>query len=139
MAARRGKQGKRDVIAFEMNLSQNLSEIKNSLLDGSYKPGEYRQFYIFDPKLRLIHAPLYKDVVIQRCICDQVLAPLLENKLIYDNAACRVGKGTHFSLNRLTVFIREFYRRHGTDGYLLKCDVKKYFENINHGILKQKL
>ena len=138
-AARRGKQGKRDIIIFEMKLSQNLFEIKNSLLDGSYKPGDYRQFYVYDPKVRLIHAPLYKDVVVQRCICDQFLAPFLENRLIYDNAACRKDKGTHFAINRLSQFLRNYYKQHGAAGYILKCDFQKYFNNIDHDILKYKL
>ena len=138
-AARRGKQSKRDVICFEMNLAENICSLQRKLLDGSYTPGAYRQFYIFDPKLRLIHAPLYKDVVVQHCICDQVLAPLLENRLIYDNAACRKGKGTHFAIYRLTGFLRDYYKRYGAHGYILKCDFRKYFANIDHSILKQKL
>jgi hypothetical protein len=35
--------------------------------------------------------------------------------------------------------MREHYQQRGTDGYLLKCDIRKYFENINHGVLKSKL
>lgn len=109
------------------------------MLDGAYAPGAYRQFYVFDPKVRLIHAPLYKDVVAQHCICDQVLAPLLENRLIHDNAACRRGKGTHFAIYRLTDFMRDYHKWHGAHGYILKCDFRKYFANIDHVILKQKL
>jgi retron-type reverse transcriptase len=138
-AARCGKQGKFDVIHFEINLSENICSLQRRLQDGSYKPGAYRQFYIFDPKVRLIHAPLYKDVVVQHCVCDQVLAPLLENRLIYDNAACRIGKGTHFAIYRLTGFLRSYYKQHGAHGYFLKCDFRKYFANIDHDILKQKL
>jgi len=59
--------------------------------------------------------------------------------LIYDNAACRKDKGTHFAIDRLSGFMRDFYRKHGTGGYFLKCDIRKYFENINHDVLKGKL
>ena len=122
-----------------MNLAEYICSLQRGLLDGSYAPGKYRQFYIFDPKVRLIHAPLYKDVVVQHCICDQVLGPLLENRLIYDNSACRRGKGTHFAMYRLTGFMRNYYKLHGARGYILKCDFSKYFANIDHSILKQKL
>ena len=122
-----------------MKLSENIEDLLSRLQNRSYKPGAYRRFYITDPKVRLIHAPLYKDVVVQRCICDQVLAPLLEKRLIYDNAACRKDKGTHFSIYRLTGFMQDYYRINGTNGYILKCDFYKYFANINHSILKQKL
>ena len=138
-SARLGKQHKRDVIRFEMNLAENICYLQRKLMDGSYVPGKYRQFYVFDPKVRLIHAPPYKDVVVQHSICDKALAPLLENRLIYDNAACRRGKGTHFAMNRLTGFLRDHYKLHGARGYVLKCDFRKYFANIDHEVLKRKL
>ena len=59
---------------------------------------------IHDPKERLIHAPAYRDRVMQHCFCDNILAPVLEKRMIYDNAASRIGKGTHFAINRLSGF-----------------------------------
>lgn len=64
---------------------------------------------------------------------------MLEPRLIYDNAACRMGKGTHFAMDRLSKFMRNHYRQHGIDGYFLKYDIRKYFDNIDHEILKNKL
>ena len=94
---------------------------------------------VHDPKERMIHALHYKDRVVQHCICDEVLAPTLDKLLIYDNAACRIGKGTHFAIGRLSNFLLKFYKRHGTKGYFLKCDIRKFFDNIDHEILKGKL
>lgn len=68
-------------------------------------------------------------------MCDNVLMPQLDKRLIYDNAASRKGKGTHFAMDRLTEFIRKFHRRHGTSGYILKCDISKYFDRIDHDVL----
>lgn len=59
--------------------------------------------------------------------------------MIYDNAACQKGKGTHFALDRFTKFLREHYKQYGRDGYVLKCDIHKYFANIDHEVLKGKL
>ena len=128
-----------EVIRFEMNLAENLCTLQSKLEDRSYRPRGYKHFMIYEPKARSIFAPDYADRVVQHCLCDNIIMPKLEPRLIYDNAACRVGKGTHFSLDRLTKFIREHYRKHGTQGYFLKCDVKKYFENIDHEVLKRKL
>ena len=139
MAARRGKRNKADVIRFEMNLAQNLCEIKHSMRNKEYHPRGYKSFMLFEPKARSIYAPDYADRVVQHCLCDNIVMPTLEPKLIYDNAACRIGKGTHFSINRLSGFMREYHRLCGANGYFLKCDVRKYFENINHVVLKQKL
>ena len=137
--ARRSKRTTREVIEFEMNLGENLTALSDSLKNRTYRMQDYYSFAIYDPKYRMIHALHYRDRVVQHCLCDEVLAPILDKKLIYDNSACRIGKGTHFAMERLSGFLREFYRKHGTDGYFLKCDIRKFFDNIDHLVLKQKL
>ena len=137
--ARRSKRHTREVIDFEMNLGENLTALSDALRDGTYEMMGYYSFAIHDPKYRVIHALHYRDRVVQHCLCDEVLAPVLDNKLVYDNAACRQGKGTHFALSRLSVFLHSFYRRYGTNGYFLKCDIRKFFDNIDHVVLKNKL
>lgn len=137
--ARRSKRTTREVIEFEMNLSKNLTELSNSLKDGTYKMHDYYTFNIYDPKFRVISALYYQDRVVQHCLCDEVLAPILDKKLIYDNSACRIGKGTHFAIGRVSKFLHRFYNRYGTSGYFLKCDIRKFFDNIDHNILKEKL
>ena len=42
-------------------------------------------------------------------------------------------------MNRLNSFLRAFYRKHGTHGWILKCDVRKYFDSIDHDALKRML
>jgi len=138
-AARLGKRGRTDVIRFEMDLAKNLYELQQELKDKTYRPRGYKHFMVYEPKARSIYAPDYADRVVQHCLCDNILMPIFEKKLIYDNAACRVGKGTHFSMDRLSGFMREYYRLYGASGFFLKCDIKKYFDNVNHDILKQKL
>lgn len=137
--ARRSKRNTREVIEFEMALGKNLSDLSDAIKNGTYKMQDYYSFAIYDPKYRVIHALHYRDRVVQHCLCDEVLAPILEKKLIYDNAACRIGKGTHFAIGRVSKFLHDFYNKHGANGYFLKCDIKKFFDNIDHKILKQKL
>lgn len=137
--ARRGKRSNKEVVEFELNLASNLTALAKSLEEGSYLVSGYYTFTVHDPKDRVIHALHYKDRVVQHCICDEVIAPTLDRKLIYDNAACRLGKGTHFAIRRLSKFLHEFYNRHGTSGWFLKCDIRKFFDNIDHETLKMKL
>lgn len=118
--ARRGKQGKREVIEFEMNLSQNLCTLSEELRKRTYHIQGYYCFHVYEPKKRTIHALRYRDRIVQHCLCDEVLEPLLERHLIYDNAACREGKGTLFAIERLSLFMRKFYRAHGHAGCFLK-------------------
>jgi len=138
-AARKGKRGKREVINFELNLSQNLCDLQRQFEERSYLPKGYTEFKVYEPKERVIFAPDYSDRVVQHCLCDNILQPVLERRLIYDNSACRIGKGTHFSIYRLSEFLGRFYKEHKCDGYFLKCDIRKYFYSINKSVLKAKL
>ena len=137
--ARRGKRTTREVIEFEMNLSDNLIRISEELKNGTYNISGYYNFEIYDPKYRVIHALHYRDRVVQHCLCDEVLVPLIDKKLIFDNSACRIGKGTHFAIKRISYFLNSFYKQNGVEGYFLKCDIRKFFDNIDHKILKGKL
>jgi retron-type reverse transcriptase len=138
-AARLGKRHKKDVIAFEMDLANQLCSLRSRLEDGSYALGGYQHFMIHDPKEREIQALSYADRVVQHSLCDNVLAPLFERRLIFDNCACRKGKGTSFGIGRLSRFMGEHFRRHGAQGYFLKADVRKYFLSIDHEVLLARL
>ena len=138
-AARLGKRNTGEVITFEMNLSENLINLKQQLEDGTYNISGYYEFMVHDPKDRVIHALHYRDRIVQHALCDEILAPVLDKKLIYDNAACRKEKGTDFALNRTTGFMRKIYRTYGGDAWALRFDIRKYFDNIDHETLKCRL
>jgi RNA-directed DNA polymerase len=138
-ATAKGKRNKKDVIDFELDLSSNLWKLHDELESRKYRLSGYHYFQIYDPKKRKIQALSIRDRIVQHSICDNILKPYFEPRLIYDNAACRVGKGTRFATDRLTEFMRAYYRQHGTKGYILKFDIRKFFDSINHNVLKQKL
>lgn len=124
---------------FELNLSRNLWELIEQMEDKMYRIGGYHKFMIYDPKEREIQALSFRDRVVQHCLCDNILVPYFEKRLIYDNAACRVGKGTHFAMGRLSFFLHNHYKSHGTKGYILKYDIRHYFDSIDHDVLKERL
>lgn len=133
---RMSKQHKGEVIRFESNLAVNLNNLNKELTTKNYKLGNYKKFYIYEPKERLIEALPFKDRVVVRCFCNVSLKPKIERKLIYDNCACRKGKGTTFAIDRLHKFLRKEYLKENNDNvYFLKCDIRKYFPSINHEIL----
>ncbi len=137
--ARRCKQDRREVIRYELLLSENLQRLSFHLKNSTYRINNYHKFIIHDPKTREIQALSYGDRIVQHCLCDNVLGPYLDKRLIYDNSACRVGNGTHFALDRLTYFMRDFYKKYGSNGYILKCDIRKYFDSVDHEILVKKI
>lgn len=135
LKSRRGKRNQKEVIDFEMNLGWNLTKLRGELMSGTYKPKPYKEFRIYDPKERIIHALQYRDRIVQHTLCDNVIAPYMERHLIYDNAASRKEKGTHFAMDRLSGFLRSYYNRYGNSGYFLKFDIRKFYDSIDHDIL----
>ncbi|MBC8277086.1 MAG: group II intron reverse transcriptase domain-containing protein [FCB group bacterium] len=129
--ARRGKQYREYAVDFENRLEENLLELAEELKTGAYFPGDYRTFYIREPKRRLISAAPFRDRVVHHAVIG-VIEPYFDKKLIEDTYACRKGKGTHKALDRCQYFLRRF-------DWALKCDVRKYFPSIDHLILLEQL
>lgn len=135
----KGKRQTTEVVQYESNLHMQLWWLMQRLEHRQYQIGGYHRFVIYEPKKREIQALAFSDRVFQHLLCDNVLMPYFEPRLIYDNAACRVGKGTHFACKRLELFLRKHYKLYGNKGYILKFDIKKYFNSIHHAVLKEKL
>lgn len=129
--AMRGKKLKAPVAKFYFHLEKEVIRLERELSAGTYCPGPFHQFEIHEPKLRTIHSSVFSDRVVHNAICN-VIEPIFERRLIADSYACRHGKGTHSAVKR----VQEFSRRYD---YFLKCDVKKYFESIDHVALKMLL
>ena len=136
---RRSKLHKNEVVEFELNKSHELYKLYEELNRKTYQISPYRTFYIYEPKKRRVDATPYRDRVVQNCFVDNYLFPLLENRLIYDNAACKKNKGTDFARNRLKAFLLDAYKKYGLNFYVLTFDIHHYFESINHNILKDKI
>ncbi|MDL2220828.1 RNA-directed DNA polymerase [Eubacteriales bacterium OttesenSCG-928-N14] len=134
--ARCCKRYKPEVMAFEQDLNTNLITLCRELADGSYRLPPYQTFMVHEPKRREICCLPYRDRVVQRSLCDNVLIPYFAPRLVYDNCACQKGKGTHFGLYRVSGFLREHYHRHGTQGWILKGDITRYFYSIDAQRLK---
>lgn len=88
-------------------------------------------------KTRDIKSVYFSERVVQKNLCKNILYPLFTRSLIYDNSASQKYKGTHFSLSRLQKHLSKYYRKYGNEGYILLIDFSKYFENIDHTILKE--
>ncbi|MBP7228502.1 MAG: hypothetical protein KA988_05275 [Longilinea sp.] len=129
--AARGKRSHAAVASFEFDLEENLLRLRDELRSASYQPGEYVNFWIHDPKRRLISAAPFRDRVVHHALCN-VIQPLWERRFVYDSYANRVGKGTHKALDRATQYLRRFR-------YVLPLDVRKFFPSVDHAILLQQL
>lgn len=131
LKARRHKTSKNVVKNFSKNVNKNLLIVQKNLKSKPAILSSYSQFTIYEPKERLISVVPFIDRVMHHAIMN-VLEPVFEKQFIYHTYACRKGKGSHKA-------IKYAFSKAKNCEFFLKLDVKKYFDNIDHQILKQKL
>jgi len=134
LASRRAARGKRrrpDVEAWLLREESELLALRDELLGGGYRPGPYRFFEIHEPKRRVIAAAPFRDRVAHHALC-HFLSPVLERRFIARSFSCQLGKGTTAARE----CCRQLTNRHR---YVLKCDVRKFFPNLDHAVLLAKL
>src|SRR3989338_7780813 len=139
--ARKGKTQKQYVLEFEQNLQNNLEKLHRELVSKTYHPQLLRTFILRDPKTRKISVSDFRDRVVHHAICN-ILEPIFEQRFIYDSYANRKGKGALAALQRFEAFMKKIsknsacYRKRQDDnfikGFVLKADVKHYFDTVNH-------
>ena len=91
-------------------------------------------FYISEPKLRKIEKSRYIDRIVHRWVVDNFLTPYFVPTFINTSYACLKGKGMHkacLEVQKAMLHCKRIWREY----YVLKMDVRKYFENINKNIL----
>ena len=134
--AKCGKGYKKSSARFNLAALDGVNWLISQLRDKTYRVSEYSEFKVYEPKERVIQTSSFKDKVIQHSLCDNVIMPRLQRVFILDNCAGQKGKGTLFGLDRLRDQMLQFYSRYGFAGYILKCDITKFFYSISHDQLK---
>lgn len=131
---RKGKIKKDDVMQFEYSLEQNIFKLYRDLINKKYKHGQYKKFWIYDPKLRQINKATVIDRVLHHAVF-KVLNPIFEPTFISNSFSCRIGKGTHKGVDTVEKILREVSRNNTRNCYVLKCDIQKFFDSVDHQIL----
>ncbi|EKE16231.1 MAG: RNA-directed DNA polymerase (reverse transcriptase) [uncultured bacterium] len=130
----RGKRKKKDVAEFEFDLENNLFALHEILKNKTFKHCKYTAFNVCDPKLRRIHKAIVRDRVLHHAIF-RILYPIFDKSFIFDSYSCRIEKGTHRAVDRLEKFAGKLSRNNTKDIFALKCDIRKFFDSIDQGIL----
>lgn len=128
----RGKRLTRGFLEFKEFDALNLAELAQDMAIGNYVQGVPSEFFVLDPKRRLISALPFRDRVAQQALC-LVIAPIFDRALLPRSFACRPGKGTHAGTIALQRDLRHLSRRGPV--YFLKTDFSRYFASIERGIL----
>lgn len=134
---RKGVAWKSSVQKYVTQAPLNVFQTHVKLMQDKFKSGGFYEFDIMERgKLRHIRSVGIGERVVQRCLCDYALNPVLQRTFIYDNGASLQGKGYSFSVRRLCQHLREHYRKHSTEGYILLFDFSKFFDRVSHDLIK---
>lgn len=125
---------RKEAIYFAMSKERKLRCLQKELEDRTYRPGSYIEFYVFEPKKRLVHAPHIRDKIVQFSI-HTVLQGIYRSVFIKDSYACLEEKGTHEAVHRIQHYMRLAQWKY-EEPYIVKIDVRKFFYSINRDILK---
>ena len=137
---RRASGWKDSTQRYGLNLLSEVRALRQELREGSYSQGQGSTFKQCEQgHTRLIKALTVRDTVMQHSLCDSLLVPELSRHLIHDNGASLKGKGISFTRRRFEEHLRWHFRRYGTEGYILKIDFRKYFDNIRHDVLEAQI
>ncbi|MDD3531410.1 MAG: reverse transcriptase/maturase family protein [Candidatus Pacebacteria bacterium] len=139
---KRDKRNRPDVERFEKNIEQEVFNLSHELRTKTYWHGSYYAFLIRDPKLRNINKATVRDRVLHHAIF-KILNPIFEPTFILTSFSCRIGKGTHKGVEYLANSLRAVSQNNIHSCFALKCDVRKFFDSIDHetllGVLRRRI
>ena len=137
LKCKNGVMWKASVSHYMLNIIEETARLESQLKSGEYHSRPLRPFTVqSNGKMRTVMGVAFRDRVYQRSLNDNAIYPQIIKSFIYDNGACQKKKGTIFSRERLVCFLQRFYRKHGTNGYVLQCDIKGYYPNMRHDVVK---
>lgn len=130
-----GKKRSMGYLCFRQYEAANIEKIIQGLEDGTYCPGEPREFLVYEPKQRKISALPFLDRIVQHSL-HAAVEPIFEKVFLPNSFACRKGRGTHSGVKHIQALLR----RHKDENlWCLKMDFKNYFHSIDRKILWQEI
>jgi len=133
--ARKGKSKQPGVIKHDKNREEDIRNLREMLINKTYRTSDYTTFIIFEPKERIIfRLPYFPDRILHHAIMN-VLEPIFVSTFTANTYSCIKGRGIHVAARAVKEALKDDF---GTQ-YCLKLDIKKFYPNIDHEVLKQLL
>lgn len=130
--AQKGKATQYGVVTHNKNQDLNILALHHWLVDKTFKTSEYTTFKIYEPKERIVfRLPYFPDRIVHHAVMN-VLEPVFTAMFTADTYSCIKGKGIHAAVRGLKSALKDTV---GTK-YCLKLDIRKFYPNVNHDILK---
>ena len=134
LQSRKGKGYRKEIILFNLKQEEYIMWLYDELKNLKYKHGGYAVFYITEPKVRRIEKSKYIDRIVHRWYVNSFIKPYFVPQFIETSYACLENKGMHQACLDAQKAMKHCKNIWG-EYYILKMDIKKYFENINKNIL----
>ncbi|KKU06673.1 MAG: Reverse transcriptase (RNA-dependent DNA polymerase), partial [Candidatus Magasanikbacteria bacterium GW2011_GWA2_45_39] len=128
------KANKKDVAEFEINLEDHVFKLHEDLKNGDYKHSDYVSFYVSDPKRRHIHKALVRDRLLHHAV-HRIIEPEWNKIFVFDSWSSRKKKGIHGAVKRLQDVGLRLSQNHTRTLWVLKLDVRKFFDSVDHNVL----
>lgn len=139
LASMKGSSWKLEPQKFEYDFLSELTALSDELSTRTYRTSPSTEFVLCERgKVRYIHGGRMRDRVIRHVLCDNVLTPMLQKYLIYNNSASQKGKGISFAREQFERDLHNYWlKHHSNDGYVVIVDLKKFYDNIRHEDVKK--
>ena len=132
--SRKGKGYRKEIILFNLKQEEYIMWLYEKLKTRTYKHSGYAVFYVTEPKLRKIEKSIYIDRIVHRWVVDNFLEPYFVPTFISTSYACLKNRGMHKACLDVQKTMKHLSRK-WKEYYILKMDVRKYFQNIDKDIL----
>ena len=132
--SKKGKVYRNEIILFNLKQEEYINWLYENIKNGRYKHGGYTVFYVTQPKLRKIEKSRYIDRIVHRWIVDNFLKEYYEKTYISTSYACIKNKGMHKACKDVQKAMKHCKNK-WQEYYILKMDVRKFFDNIDKDIL----
>lgn len=141
LAAEHGRQQKHKAVGvdkvtkeeYDKNLEENLNNLLNRMKTFSYRPQPVRRTWIpkANGKIRPLGIPSYEDKLVQGVMAN-ILNDVYEPRFLDCSYGFRPGRSAHDAIKKVNDLIT--FRK---VNYILDCDIKGFFDNVDHEWLKK--
>lgn len=132
---KRGKHKRKDIQIFERDLEDNVFQLHDDLKTMQYCHHHYEHFHVTDPKRRCISKANVRDRLLHHAV-HNTLTTIFDKQFIYYSLASRTKKGIHFGVQHLQRMSNKVNANGTRPCFALKMDIKRFFDTVDHEILK---